>query len=215
MKSQAAIILLAYALSSLSPISGLDITDWDVSEYVRDDGNATAFAYQGDNVTWNGTNSEMTYQFDTEEGYDSCDFTNSTALANGVTTVFESLPAGVNYKQRSKGAKFFGLNTCDAKEVCECSSNKIKIVFKPKKFKGTRKTECIGTELGSASGKGGFGKCKRQCKRAPGCMGLQFKKEGKKIFECITYSDIPQLGSSWTKGPGGCYGLRPLNVPKP
>lgn len=211
MKSQAAIIL-AYALSSLSPISGLDIANWDVSAYVKDDGNATAFAYQGENVTWTGTGSDMTYQFDTEEGYDSCDFTDATPLA--VSTIFESWPADVDYKERAKGAKFFGYNSCDT-DVCEDCS-KIKIVFKPKKFIGTKKKECsTGVELAfDDSGKGGFGKCRKVCKQAPGCMGFQFKKE-KGALECTTYSTIPEAGTTSTKGPGGCYGVKELNVSKP
>jgi hypothetical protein len=211
MKSQAAIIL-AYALSSLSPISGLDIDNWDVLAYVKDDGNATAFAYQGDTVTWTGTGSDMTYQFDTEEDYDSCDFMNATHLDNDVTTIFESWPAGIDYKERAKGARFFGY--CDT-DVCE-NCSKIKIVFKPKKFIGTKKKECsTGVVLAfDDSGKGGFGKCQKVCKQAPGCMGFQFKKE-KGALECTTYSTIPEAGSSSIKGPSGCYGVKPLNVPKP
>ena len=193
MKSQAAIILVCYALFSLSPISGLNIENWDISAYLKGNGNHATVVHKDVIVTWTGTPDE-TYLFASKGDYNSCDFTDATHLDNE------------EYKQgavRAKGAKFFGRKSCPG-DVCD-NCSKIRIAFRggPKKFTKATKTEYSAVVLVPGQ-EIRFRECRKQCMQDPACMGFQFKREQGK-FECTTYSTVPAPGTTWTKGPGGCY----------
>jgi hypothetical protein len=169
--------ILLLAIIPCSVVSdSVTITNWTVTDFITEDSNVTAIVYMGETVTWNGVAPNDTYQFQDEEDFLGCNFTNATLLEEDANSTITFASWDLR-KIKPRAPLFYGsMDGCD-------DGDKIKIVLKPKQFEGSQEHPCLEDDgepfVVLQNGKGkkwakGKGKCRQKCRRTEKCFGFQF-----------------------------------------
>ena len=178
----------------------IDIYNWNVTRFLQEDGNATAVATLGENITWSLSNGGV-WQFLSEQHYYDCFFDDAEEVEGGI---YQTWAEGVerNETKQNKGNQYFG-----SKAGCE-SGERIKIIVKGKKFKRKNNNLCNGginieIEIETSpfwrrwEGIGHKKRCMKICRNIRKCFAMQWTKQMNSMTviperTCTLYSNHPR-----------------------